>query len=90
LKSVVKKKDKQRDIKRIFKILRKVWLNIEVKKVNTYEDVIVKALLDSGMIEMFMDRKMAVKHEFRLQKLERLVIVKNINRTNNSGRAITY
>jgi len=32
LKDIVKEKDKQRDIKRIFKILKKVWLcqNLEV------------------------------------------------------------
>jgi len=37
-----------------------------------------------------MDKKIIVKHEFRLQKLERLVTVRNVNRTNNSRRAIIY
>jgi len=55
-----------------------------------HEGIIVKALLDSGMTEMFMDRKVAAKHGFRLQKLERPVMVKNIDRTNNSRGAITY
>ena len=38
-KSTVKKEDKQRDIRRTFKMLRKVWLNIGVEKVDTHEGV---------------------------------------------------
>jgi len=30
-------------------MLREVWLNIGVEKVDTHEGVIVKALLDSGV-----------------------------------------
>ena len=52
--------------------------------------VMVKALLDSGATGMFMDKKMAAKHRFRLQKLERPVAVRNVNRTNNSGGAIIH
>jgi len=89
-KSIVKGKNKQRDIRRTFKILREVWLNIRVEKVDTYEGITVKALLDSGVTGMFMDRKIAAKYRFRLQKLERPVMVRNIDRTNNSGRAITH
>jgi len=50
----------------------------------------VKALLDSGTTGMFMNKKMAAKHGFRLQKLERPVVVRNVDRTNNSGGAITH
>ena len=57
---------------------------------DTYEGVIVKALLDSGVTGIFMDRKMAAKHGFRLQKLERPVAVRNVDGMDNSGRAITY
>jgi len=71
-------------------MLREVWLNIKIKKVNTHERVIVKALLDSGATGMFMDRKMVAKHRFRLQKLKRPVTIRNIDRTNNSIGAITY
>ena len=89
-KSTFKEEDKQRDVRRTFKILREVWLNIEVEKIDMHEGVIVKVLLDSGMAEMFMDKKIVAKHGFRLQKLERPVMVRNVNRTNNSGGAITY
>jgi len=50
----------------------------------------VKALLDSSVIEIFMDRKIAAKHRFRLQKLERPITVRNVNGTNNSRGAIIH
>ena len=81
------KEDKQRDVRRM---LREVWLNIGVEKVNIHERVIVKALLNNGATGMFMDRKIAAKHGFRLQKLERPVMVRNVDRTNNSGGAIIH
>ena len=42
------------------------------------------------MTEIFKDRKIVAKHKFRLQKLERPIIVRNIDGTNNSRGAITY
>jgi len=39
---------------------------------------------------MFIDKKIIARHRFRLQKLEKLVIVRNVNGINNSERAITY
>ena len=55
-----------------------------------HEGITVKALLDSSATRMFMDKRIVARHRFKLQKLERLIMVKNINRTNNSGGAITY
>jgi len=66
LNGAIKKEDRQRDVRRTFKMLREVWLNIGVEKVDTYEGVTVKALLDSSVTGMFMDKKMAAKHGFRL------------------------
>jgi len=85
-----KKEDRQRDIRRTFKMLGKVWLNIGVEKVDTHEGITVKALLDSGVTGMFMNKKMVAKYGFRLQKLERPVVVRNVDRTNNNGGAITH
>ena len=39
---------------------------------------------------MFMDKRMVAKHGFKLQKLERLIAIRNVDGTNNSGEAITY
>jgi len=55
-----------------------------------HKGVTIKALLDSGATEMFMDKRMAARHGFKLQKLERPIIVRNVNGTNNSREAITH
>jgi len=40
--------------------------------------------------EMFINRQTAARHEFKLQKLKRLLMVKNVDRTVNSRRAIMH
>ena len=65
-------------------------MNIRVEKIDMHEGIMIKALLDSGTMGMFMDRQMAARHGFKLQKLERLLIVKNVDGTMNSGGAITH
>jgi len=67
-----------------------MWLNIRVEKLDTHEGITVKALLDSGATGMFMDKRAAAKHGFMLQKLERPIKVRNVDGTNNSGRAIIH
>jgi len=46
--------------------------------------------LDSGTTGMFIDRKIAAKYRFKPQKLERPVIVRNIDGMNNSVGSITH
>jgi len=81
---------KQRTVRRTFKMLREVWLNIGVEKIDTHEGVMIKVLLDSSTMGMFMDRQMAARHRFKLQKLERLIAIRNVDSTNNSERAIMH
>ena len=50
-----------------------------------HKGVTIKTLLDSGATGIFMDKRIAAKHEFKLQKLERLIMVRNVDGTNNSG-----
>ena len=88
--SAVREGGSQREVRRTFKILREVWLNMGVEKLNTHEGVTVKALLDSDAIGMFMDKRIMARHGFKLQKLERPIMVRNVDRTNNSGGAITH
>ena len=71
-------------------MLKEVWLDIEIERTDTYEGVIIKVFLDSSTIRMFINKKTAAKHRFRLQKLERPVRVKNVNGMYNSREAITY
>ena len=53
-KGAAKEEDRQRDVRRTFKMLRKVWLNIGVEKVDTYEGITVKALLDNSATGMLL------------------------------------
>jgi len=89
-KGVARKRGGKREVRRAFKILREVWLNIGLEKIDTHEGVTVKMLLDSSATEMFMDRKTTARHRFKLQKLDRPVAVRNVDGANNSTRAITY
>jgi len=68
LKSIAIKEKKERDIRRTFKILREVWLDIGIEKVDMHKGITIKALLDSGIIGMFMNREIAKKHSFKITK----------------------
>jgi len=80
----------QKEVRRTFNMLREVWMNIGVEKIDTHEGIMIKALLDSGAMGMFMNRQMAARHGFKLQKLDRPIAVRNVNSTNNSGGAIMH
>jgi len=77
-------------VRRTFKILKKVWLNIGIERMDTHKGITVKVLLDNGTTGMFMDRKMVARHGFKLQKLERPVMVRNVDGMNNSIEAIIH
>ena len=57
---------------------------------DTHKGITVKALLDSSAMGMFMNKRIVARHGFKLQKLERPIIVRNVDRTNNSGGAIIH
>jgi len=71
-------------------MLREVWLNIGIEKIDTYKGVAVKAFLNSGATGISMDKRIAAKYGFMLEKLKRSIMVRNVDGTNNSGEAITY
>jgi len=71
-------------------MLREVWMSIGVEKLDMHEGITVKALLDSGATRMFIDKRMVARHRFKLQKLEKPIMVRNVDGTNNSGGAIIY
>jgi len=71
-------------------MLREIWLNIRMEKIDTHKGVMVKALLDSGATRMFIDKRTAAKHGFKLQKLERPIAIRNMDKTNNSEGAIMH
>ena len=90
LEGIAQEEGSQKKVRRTFKMLREVWLNIGVKKLDTYEGVTIKALLDSGATGIFMDKEIVARHRFKLQKLERPIAIKNVDKTNNSGEVIIH
>jgi len=80
----------ERDVRRTLKPLREVWLEVGIEKLDNHKGVTVKALLDSGTMGIFVDKKFVEEHGFRLEKLDRPVEVKNVDGTSNSGGNITY
>ena len=90
LESTAREGGSRKEVRRTFKILREVWLNIGIEKINIHEGIIIKLLLDSGATGMFMDRQAAARHGFKLQKLKRPIAVRNVDGTNNSGEAIIH
>ena len=65
-------------------------MSIGVEKIDTYKEVTVKALLDSGATGLFMSKRCAQRGVFRLIKLDKPIQVRNIDGTENSGGAITH
>ena len=85
-----KAKGEERVVRHTMRPLREVWMRIGLEKINTHEGVTVKALLDSGAMGMFMDKKFAEEHGFELSKLEKPLTVTNVDGSNNSGGRITH
>ena len=81
---------RQREVRRILKGLREVWMQIGVEKIDTYEGVLVKALLDSRAIGLFMSKKCTERGGFKLIKLGKPIVVRNVDGTGNSGESITH
>jgi len=65
-------------------------MRIGIEKIDTHEEVTVKALLDSGATGMFVDKKFTEEHGFKLDKLEKLLIVANVDGSRNSRGNITH
>ena len=65
-------------------------MRIGMEKINTHEGVIVKALLDSRDTRMFIDKKFVEKSGFKMEKLERLLKVMNMDGSNNNGGDIMH
>jgi len=50
-------------------------MNIGLERVDNYKKISVKVLLDSRAMGMFADKKFVERNGFKLEKLERLVII---------------
>ena len=65
-------------------------MKVELEKLENHEEVAVKALLDSGMTGLFMNTTFAKEKGFKMEKLKKPLVVRNVDGTINVGGAITY
>ena len=65
------------------KLLREVTVKTGLKQEEEEEEIVVDALLDSGVIGLVMSEEFVRKHRFRKMKLERPIYVRNMNGTLN-------
>ena len=65
-------------------------MQIEVEKIDTYEGISVKVLLDSGATGLFISKKCAERGGFKLIKLKKPILVRNVDGTGNSGEVILH
>jgi len=65
-------------------------LKVGLEKLESHEGVAVKALLDSGATGLFMDTTFAKEKGFKMEKMKRPLLVKNVDGSENIGRAIIY
>jgi len=65
-------------------------MKVGLEKLESYEGVAVKALLDSGAMGLFMDTAFAKRKGFRMEKMKKPLLVKNVDRSANIGGAITH
>jgi len=82
--------EKVRDIQCTLWPLREVWLKVGLEKLESHEGVAVKALLDSGATGLFMDTTFTKEKGFKIEKLKKPLLVRNVDRTMNAGGAITH
>ena len=63
-------------------------VKIGLEKINIQERVMTETLLDSSTMGLVMSLKFAKKQRFELKKIERLIYIRNIDRTFNKERLI--
>ena len=65
-------------------------MKVGLEKLENFEGIAVKVLLDSGATGLFIDMAFAKKKGFRIEKLKNSLLVKNVDETVNVGGAITH
>jgi len=82
--------ERARDIRHTLQPLREVWLKVGLEKLESHEGIAVKALLDSGATDLFMDMTFAKEKGFKMEKLKKPLLVRNVDGTANVGGAIIH
>jgi len=71
-------------------LLREVIVKIGLKQEEDEEEIVVKALLDSGVTGLVMSSEFTRKNKFRKKKLNRLIYVRNVDSTFNHEELIEH
>jgi len=79
-----------RDMQCTLQLLREVWMKVGLEKLENHEGVAVRALLDSRATGLFMDTTFAQEKGFKIEKLKKPLLVRNVDGTINAGGAITH
>ena len=72
------------------KVLREVTVEIVLKRIDMQKGITMEALLDSGATGLVMNSEFARKQGFKLKKLERLINVRNVDRSFNKEGPIEH
>jgi len=70
--------------------LREVWMKVGLEKLENHKGVAVEALLDSRAIGLFIDMTFAKEKGFKMEKLKKTLLVRNVDRMVNAGGAIMH
>jgi len=65
-------------------------MKVGLEKLDTHEGAMVKALLDSGAMGIFIDKEFVEEQGFKLEKLDRPLEVKNVDGMDNNRGRIEY
>jgi len=65
-------------------------MKVGLEKLENHEGIAVKALLDSEATGLFIDTAFTKRKEFKIEKLKNLLLVRNVDETENMGGAITH
>ena len=82
--------ERVRDVQYLLRLLREVWMKVGLEKLENHKGVAVKALLDSGATGLFMDIAFAKEKGFRMERMKKSLLVKNVDGTINVGGAIMH
>ena len=82
--------ERVRDVRRTLQLLREVWMKIGLEKLESHEGIAVKALLDSGATGLFMDMVFTKEKGFRMERMKKPLLVKNMDGSVNIEGAIMH
>jgi len=60
-------------------------LKVGLEKLESHKEVAVKVLLDSRVTDLFMDTTFAKEKGFKMEKLKKPLLVRNVDGTANVG-----